>query len=49
VAGEDPGAMLEKAEKLGMKIIDEVEFMEILRMDNFDLTSRKSLKLSMAE
>ncbi|MBE9594135.1 MAG: NAD-dependent DNA ligase LigA, partial [Proteobacteria bacterium] len=31
VAGEDAGSKLEKAEKLGVKIIGEVEFMEIIR------------------
>jgi DNA ligase (NAD+) len=31
VAGEEAGSKLEKAEKLGVRIIDEVEFMEIIR------------------
>ncbi|MGB7002068.1 MAG: NAD-dependent DNA ligase LigA [Halobacteriota archaeon] len=31
VAGEEAGSKLEKAEKLGVKIIDEAEFMEIIR------------------
>ncbi len=32
VAGEDAGSKWEKAEKLGVKIIDEAEFMEIIRV-----------------
>jgi DNA ligase (NAD+) len=32
VAGEEAGSKLEKAEKLGVKIIDEAEFMEIIRV-----------------
>jgi DNA ligase (NAD+) len=31
VAGEEAGSKLEKAEKLGVKIVDEAEFMEIMR------------------
>jgi DNA ligase (NAD+) len=32
VAGEEAGSKLEKAEKLGVRIIDEAEFMEIIRV-----------------
>jgi DNA ligase (NAD+) len=31
VAGEEAGSKLEKAEKLGVKTIDEAEFMEMIR------------------